>query len=202
MGGKEILIKSVAQAITTYIMSIFKLPASFHDDYMKMIRGFWWGEDESKRKVHWAAWDTLTMPKNCGGMGFRDSALFNQALLARQAWRLLQNPGSLAARLIKEIYYPRGNLLDTVFRAEASPVWHGIEHGLDLLKKGIVWQVGDGQSIRIWRDNWIQRNFALKAREGKTRTRYRRVNQLKVRGSDSWDEQLIRKIFFLKKMRT
>jgi hypothetical protein len=26
-------------------MGIFKLPASFHDDYMKMIRKFWWGEE-------------------------------------------------------------------------------------------------------------------------------------------------------------
>jgi hypothetical protein len=129
-------------------------------------------------------------------MGFRDSALFNQALLARQAWRLVQSPESLAARLLKEIYFPRGNLLDTVFRADASPVWHGIEHGLALLKKGMIWRVGNGHNIKIWRDNWLPRNFSLKAREGKTRARFRRVNQLKMRGSDNWDEQLVRKIFY------
>jgi hypothetical protein len=36
---------------------------------------------------------------------------------------------------MKAIYYPRGNLIDIVFRSEASPVWHGIEHGLKLFKK-------------------------------------------------------------------
>ena len=36
---------------------------------------------------------------------------------------------------MKAIYYPRGNLLDAVFGNEALPVWHGIEHGLELLKK-------------------------------------------------------------------
>jgi hypothetical protein len=36
-------------------MSIFKLPTGFHEDYMKLVRNFWWGEDEKKRKVHWAA---------------------------------------------------------------------------------------------------------------------------------------------------
>jgi hypothetical protein len=121
MGAKDELIKSVAQAIPNHVMGIFKLPAGFHDDYTKLVRDFWWGEDELKRKVHWENWDTLSSPKDLGGVGFRDSKLMNQALLARQCWRLLKNPDSLCARLLKSIYYPRGNFLDTVFRQDASP---------------------------------------------------------------------------------
>jgi hypothetical protein len=63
------------------------------------------------------------MPKCLGGMGFRDMKLFNQALLARQAWRLLQFPDNLCARLLKAKCYPRGELIDTVFPTEASPTW-------------------------------------------------------------------------------
>ncbi|KAM0839690.1 hypothetical protein ACQ4PT_060147 [Festuca glaucescens] len=84
MGAKEELIKSVAHAIPIHVMGIFKLPVGFHDDYMKLVRNLWWGEDEMKRKVHWAAWDILTSRKDPGGVGFRDSRLMNQALLARQ----------------------------------------------------------------------------------------------------------------------
>jgi hypothetical protein len=73
MAAKETLIKSVAQSLTNYIMSIFKLPAGFHDDYMKTIRKFWWGEDEDHRKVHWTSWDNLTLPKVQGGVGFRQA---------------------------------------------------------------------------------------------------------------------------------
>lgn len=40
-GAKEVLIKSVAQAIPTYMMGMFKLPASTCDVYTKMIRDFW-----------------------------------------------------------------------------------------------------------------------------------------------------------------
>jgi hypothetical protein len=102
-------------------MSIFKLPTGFHDDYMKLVRNFWWGEDEKKRKVHWASWDILTCPKNLVGVGLKDTKLMNQALLARQCWRIINKPESLCARLLKSIYFPRGNLLDTVFRQGRFP---------------------------------------------------------------------------------
>lgn len=130
-----------------------------------------------------------------GGMGFRDTRMFNQALLARQAWRLIQNPNSLAAKLMKAVYYPRGNLVDTVFRKEASPVWRGIEHGLQLLKEGIIWRVGDGENIRIWRDNWLPKDYILKPVQGKTKARFTRVAQLTREGSNEWNEELIKRIF-------
>jgi hypothetical protein len=77
----------------------------------------------------------LMKPKGQGGIGFRDLRVFNQALLARQAWRLIQFPDSLCARVLKAKYYPQRELIDTVFLGDASPTWRAIEHGLDLLKK-------------------------------------------------------------------
>jgi hypothetical protein len=196
MGAKDELIKSVAQAIPIHSMSIFKLPAGFHDDYMKLVRNFWWGEDEKKRKVHWASWDILASPKNLGGIGFRDTKLMNQALLARQCWRIINNPNSLCARLLKSIYFPRGNFLDTVFRQDASPSWHGIEYGLELIKEGIITRVGNGKSVNIWRDNWLPRNYNLKVTPGKTNSRVRRVNQLLRNGSNEWNEDLVKKVCY------
>jgi hypothetical protein len=100
-GAKEVLIKSVAQAILTYVMGVFNLPAGTCEEMTQLIRKFWWGEEGGQRKIHWIAWEKLTVPKCQSRMGFHDIKLFNQALLARQAWRLIQFPDSLCARLLK-----------------------------------------------------------------------------------------------------
>jgi hypothetical protein len=155
LAGKETMIKAVAQVIPTYIMGVFKLPMSVCDGLNRMVCNFWWGSAEGKRKTHWTAWPKIQQQKMKGGLGFRNFRLFNQALLARQAWRLLINPNSLCAQVLKAKYYPEGRFKDTIFSGNASPTWQAIQHGLELLKKGLVWRMGGGQSIRIWRDRWL-----------------------------------------------
>lgn len=55
----------------------------------------------------WVAWDNLTEAKEDGGVGFRDYWAFNEAMLARQGWRLLMNPHAYWARFLKGIYFPK-----------------------------------------------------------------------------------------------
>ena len=50
MATKQTLIKLVAQALPFHVMVVFKMHAGFHEDYMNMLRNFWWGEDENKTK--------------------------------------------------------------------------------------------------------------------------------------------------------
>lgn len=194
VGGKEILIKSVLQAIPVYVMGIFKIPDSVCDELTKAVRNFWWGADREKRKTHWRAWDTLIKPKQCGGMGFRDFKLFNQALLARQAWRILDNLNSLCARVLKAKYFPNGSIIDTSFGGNSSPGWKGIEYGLELLKKGIIWRVGNGHSIRIWRDPWLPRDFSRRPITRKGNCRIKWVPDL-LNDNGEWDLERIQQHF-------
>ena len=50
--GREILLKAVIQAIPTFAMSCFKLPATLCNDIEALIRKFWWGQRGNQRKIH------------------------------------------------------------------------------------------------------------------------------------------------------
>ena len=97
-GDKEALIKAVAQVIPTYAMSVFKFPKKICKEIIDAMSQYRWGDEEDQCKVHWFAWWKMFVPKEKGGMGFRDIHAFNLALLAKQCWRLIINPESICAQ--------------------------------------------------------------------------------------------------------
>lgn len=96
--------------------------------------------------------------------------------------------------MLKAKYYPNGRLEDTVFSGNASSSWQAISYGLELLKKGLVWRVGNGQSIRIWRDSWIQRPFSYKLVSPKRRCRLRYVSEL-IDNFGNWKLDVLHQYF-------
>jgi hypothetical protein len=109
--GKEVMIKAVAQAIPTFAMGCFDLTKNMCDQISSMIGRYWWSQQEKENKIHWVSWERLTLPKGMGGLGFRDIHVFNLAMLAKQGWRLIQNPDSLCARILRAKYFPHGDIM-------------------------------------------------------------------------------------------
>ena len=50
---REILVKSIAQAIPTYAMSCFRLPNKLIKEIEVLICKFWWGQGGERGKMHW-----------------------------------------------------------------------------------------------------------------------------------------------------
>ena len=160
--GKEILIKSVAQAIPLYTMQTFLLPKTFCDELNQLVAQFWWGSEAGKRRIHWMKWQTLCKPKSEGGLGFKDLYAFNLALLAKQGWRLIQFPNSLVARIFKAKYYPSTDFMQAHVSSNSSYCWRSVAASRMIIQRGARWRVGDGLSIRIWGDSWLPRENLFK----------------------------------------
>jgi hypothetical protein len=97
----------------------------------------------------------MGLSKAQGGMDLRDLAIFNKAFMAKQCWRLLQNPNSLEARILKAKYYQHSTILEANLGRQPSFAWRSLLSACDLLKNWIIWRVGDGRDIRILGDRWL-----------------------------------------------
>ncbi|XP_058784603.1 uncharacterized mitochondrial protein AtMg00310-like [Vicia villosa] len=134
--GKEVLIKVVAQAIPTYIMSCYRIPENVCKEIESMLEKFWWGSKEGERKIHWLKWERMANSKRDGGIGFRGIHDFNISLLGKQFWRLLQADGSLMERFFKGRYYPRCSIADTGTGFNPSYAWRSILSLRELVLNG------------------------------------------------------------------
>ncbi|KAH9735375.1 reverse transcriptase domain-containing protein [Citrus sinensis] len=161
-GGKEVLIKAVAQAVPAYAMSVFKIPQSICDDIQKAVAKFWWSSSGKHRGIHWAKWGRLCQAKIRGGLGFRDFSCFNQALIAKQGWRLIQNPEALMARVLKAKYFKNSSFMDAKLGSNPSFVWRSILWGRQIIHKGSRWRIGNGEQVYVYKSNWIPRPENLK----------------------------------------
>lgn len=154
---RKILIKTIAQAIPTYSMSLFKLPNALCNDINSIIAKYWWGQMSNEKKRHWINQKRLCKPKKKGGMGFRDINAFNLAMLAKQAQRLIHQKNSLFSRVYKPRYFLEGSFLDANLGSNPSFVWRSLLQAWDVIFEGLTWKVGSGSLVDIATHKWMPR---------------------------------------------
>ena len=142
-------------------MTCFQLPKSFCKQIQTVLTRFWWDDKPDHRKMSWVSWSTLTLPKSAGGLGCREIEKFNEALLAKLAWRILKYPDSLLSQVLTGKYCHSSSFLTATSPRSASHGWRGVLAGREVLSKGLGWIVGNGRRINVWSDPWLSTKHPL-----------------------------------------
>ncbi|CAL1378202.1 unnamed protein product [Linum trigynum] len=153
--AKETLIKSVASALALHVLSCFKLPLTLCRILVRFVARFLCGVEDGHSRIRWISWRKMCRSKHEGGMGFCMFEHFNQALLAKIGWRILNEPQSLFAQVYKGKYFPTGTYLTSTARYCPSWGWQSIMYDLQLLMKGLRWQIGSRESVSALNESWV-----------------------------------------------
>ena len=149
------MLKSVLTPIPSFAMTCFQLPVSLCKRIQSALTGFWWGKSDGRNMMAWISWTKMTMPKDQGGLDFRDIQSINDAFLTKLSWRLLRNPTNLLGRTLLGKYCPNGDFLTCAVSSSCSHGWRGIMAGRDLIAENTGWAVGNGESLNIWDSPWL-----------------------------------------------
>ncbi|XP_073153992.1 uncharacterized mitochondrial protein AtMg00310-like [Henckelia pumila] len=125
-------------------------PKQWPDNMEKEKKEIWQGKENAKESslrayqrlisgyfsVVWIPHSMVQM--QFGGMGFRRLLDFNRALLAKQVWRIIREPNSLKAKVLKARYFKHVDFMDASLGSQLSYIWRSIVWSRDLSKDGLM----------------------------------------------------------------
>ncbi|CAM8911363.1 unnamed protein product [Rhodiola kirilowii] len=144
--GREVLVKSVLQALPLYTMAVFMIPHKTSEELTRIMLNFWWNKQRDKG-IHWLNKRILMEPKLNGGLGFRDLKYFNEALIMRLCWRIVRFPNLLLSKVLKGRYFPESDFARATIGCRPSPVWRSMLKVREIFLQGLDLS-GEGQEGR------------------------------------------------------
>jgi len=126
-GGRLILTNASLSNMPTYVMGMFLLPETTHQQMDEVRSKFLWRGHETKFKYHMVRWENVCFPKVYGGMGVINTRKMNEALLTKWIWRILENrEDDLYCKLLRNKYMATKPFALSTAKG-GSQFWKGIQ---------------------------------------------------------------------------
>ncbi|GJV29113.1 hypothetical protein Tco_1385561 [Tanacetum coccineum] len=121
---------------------------------------FFWGSSGDSKKLAWVKWSNILVSLDKGGLDVGSLKAFNMSILLKCRWRLFCNLNALWVHVVKAIHGDeagidiRGCHTNGVWASIVGSIFHLHSNGIVPLNS-IRFKVGDGSSIRFWKDTWL-----------------------------------------------
>ncbi|GKA84815.1 RNA-directed DNA polymerase, eukaryota, reverse transcriptase zinc-binding domain protein [Tanacetum coccineum] len=150
------LISSVLDSMHIYWASVFLIPKTTIKEIEKALKGFLWCQGDLKRGAAKVAWKVICSPKSKGGLGIKSIGPWNEALLCKHLWNVIENKENLWVKWVNVFKLKGKSICEIKSDENDSGTWKAI---LSLRSKNrdSVWKkIGDGLSTNIWFDKWCK----------------------------------------------
>lgn len=130
----------------------------FRDPKEKILLGKIACNGNNSKKLHYISWELVCVDKCKSGLNLLRMKLRNEALLLKFWWKFLNERGRKWLKFVKNKYgadFIYGDLnkhpLSLIFR----DIWNRRnDPKAKLSNESFKWKVGDGSSVRFWKDWW------------------------------------------------
>ncbi|XP_073355270.1 uncharacterized protein [Aegilops tauschii subsp. strangulata] len=115
--------------------------------------------------------------------------------VGKEGWRILQQPDSLSARILKGVCFPNSSILHAQVGSHPSQIWRSIMEGVEVLKLGLIKRIGNGESTDVWTENWIPSNEMLRPYGCRVQNPMRLAADYIDYTSATWDKHRVEQTF-------
>ncbi|KAG5577621.1 hypothetical protein H5410_057755 [Solanum commersonii] len=101
---KLTLINAVLDALPTYMLTLFPIPAGVVQRLDKLRRDFFWLGNKKRKVYHLVKWKVMITGKKQGGLGIKNLKNQSKDLKLIWLWRYAHEPHSMWSKVIKLKY--------------------------------------------------------------------------------------------------
>ena len=124
--GRLTLARVVLGSLPTFYFSMFVAPAGVIKKFESIRRRFLWGGADEQKKNNWVSWQSVTAPKETGGLGLGSLRALNLSLIMKWIWLLKVENSGLWDKVIKGIHNLYNKPTQHISKKSVPGVWNRV----------------------------------------------------------------------------